>query len=125
MFMQVINGRNVRNALKGESMTYGTLNASVPVLRKLVKQDLHLRQAYQLTKIAERANNELAFFNSRYEEIMKSDKPDEEKIKMMNELLNFEVDWPLDPVVFTFDDDLRLSAADIDTAKGLIEIKET
>lgn len=106
-------------------MTYGTLNASVPVLRKLVKQDLHLRQAYQLTKIAERANNELAFFHSRYEEIMTSGKPDEDKIKMMNELLNFEVDWPLDPVVFTFDDDLRLSAADIDTAKGLIEIKET
>jgi hypothetical protein len=44
---------------------------------------------------------------------------------MMNELLNFEVDWPLDPVVFTFDDDIRLSASDIDTAKGLIEIKET
>ena len=106
-------------------MTYGTLNASVPVLRKLVKQDLHLRQAYQLTKIAERANNELAFFNSKYEEIVKSDKPDEDKIKMLNELLNFEVEWPLDPVVFMLDDDLRLSASDLDSAKGLIEIKET
>ena len=106
-------------------MTYGTLNASVPVLRKLVKQDLHLRQAYQLTKIAERANNELAFFNSKYEEIAKSDKPDEDKIKMLNELLNFEVEWPLDPVVFMLDDDLRLSASDLDAAKGLIEIKET
>lgn len=106
-------------------MTYGTLNASVPILRKLVKQDLHLRQAYQLTKIAKRANEELAFFGSKYAEIVNSDSPDEDKIKMMNELLNFEVDWNLEPVVFSIDDDLMLSAADLDIAQGLIEIKET
>ena len=105
-------------------MTYGTLNASVPVLRKLVTQNLHLRQAYQLAKIVQRVNEELDFFIPRYNEIMNGSDPDEEKIKMMNELLNFEVDWPLDPVVFTFDDDIRLSVSDIDTAKGLVEIKE-
>ncbi len=105
-------------------MTYGTLNASVPVLQKLVKQNLHLRQAYQLTKIAKRANEELVFFNTKYEEIIKSDKPDGEKIKMVNELLNFEVDWNLDPLVFSIDDDLMLSASDLDAANGLIEIKE-
>ena len=105
-------------------MTYGTLNASVPVLRKLLTQNLHLRQAYQLTKIAKRGNEELAFFNSRYTEIMNSDESEENKIKMMNELLNFEIDWPLEPLVFSLDDDLMLSASDLDTAKGLIEIKE-
>lgn len=106
-------------------MTYGTLNASVPVLRKLLNQNLHLRQAYQLTKIAKRANEELAFFHSKYEEILASGKGEEERIKMVNELLNFEVDWNLDPLVFSIDEDLMLSASDIDTAKGLIEIKET
>ena len=105
-------------------MTYGMLNASVPVLQKLVNQNLHLRQAYQLTKIAKRANEELAFFGSRYAEIMNSDKPNEDKIKMMNELLNFEVDWDLEPIVFSIDDDLMLSAADLDKTQGLIEIRE-
>ena len=106
-------------------MTYGTLNASVPVLQKLVGQNLHLRQAYQLTKIVKKLNEEMGFFQSKYAEIMKSDKSDEDKIKMADELVNFEVDWPLDPVVFTFEDDVRLSAADLDVAQGLIEIKET
>lgn len=106
-------------------MTYGTLNASVPVLSKLVRQNLHLRQAYHLTKIARRANEELVFFQSKHMEIMKSDKPDEEKIKMMNELLNFEVEWDLEPLVLSLDDDLMLSASDLDAARGLIEIKET
>lgn len=105
-------------------MTYGTLNASVPVLQKLVRQNLHLRQAYQLTKIVKKLNEEMGFFQSKYAEIMKSDKPDEDKIKMTNELLNFEVDWPLDPVIFSLEDDIRLSAADLDVAQGLIEIKE-
>ena len=105
-------------------MTYGTLNASVPVLQKLVKQNLHLRQAYQLTKIAKRANEELAFFNTKYEEIVKSDKADAEKIKMINELLNFEVEWELDPLTLSLDDDLVLSAADLEASRGLIEIRE-
>lgn len=105
-------------------MTYGTLNASVPVLQKLVKQNLHLRQAYQLTKIANRANEELVFFDTKYKEIIKSDKPDGEKIKMINELLNFEVEWELEPLTLSLDDDLVLSAADLEASRGLIEIRE-
>ena len=106
-------------------MTYGTLNASVPVLRKLVKQNLHLRQAYQLMKIATRANDELLFFNKKYEDIMTGQYSESEKTKMIDELLNFEVDWDLEPVVLDIDDDrLMLSAQDLGVSIGLIEIKE-
>lgn len=105
-------------------MTYGTLNASVPVLQKLVGQNLHLRQAYQLMKIVRRANEELVFFNAKHKEIMARNDTDEEKIKMLNELLNFEVEWKLDPLVFSINDDLMLSAYDLDVSKGLIEIEE-
>lgn len=107
-------------------MTYGILNASVPVLRKLIGQNLHLRQAYQLMKIVKKANEELVFFNRRYDRIMAQEEASEdEKIKMINELLNFEVDWDLDPLVlYTDDDNLMLSAHDLDVSSGLIEIKE-
>lgn len=105
-------------------MTYGTLNASVPVLQKLVRQNLKLRQAYRLTKIVSKVNEEMAFFEEKYKEIGASDASDEEKIKMINDLLNFEVDWTLEPVVLTLDDDISLSAADIDVTKGIIEISE-
>ena len=105
-------------------MTYGTLNASVPVLQKLVGQNLKLRQAYRLTKIVKKVNEELVFFRDKYTEIGNSDTSDEEKIKMLNDLLNFEVDWTLEPVVLTLEDDISLSAADIDSSRGIIEIKD-
>lgn len=105
-------------------MTYGTLNASVPVLQKLVGQNLKLRQAYQLTKIVKKVNEELVFFRDKYTEIGNSDASDEEKIKMINDLLNFEIDWTLEPVVLTLEDDISLSAADIDSSRGIIEISE-
>ncbi|MBE6724983.1 MAG: hypothetical protein E7576_07285 [Ruminococcaceae bacterium] len=105
-------------------MTYGALNNAVPVLNKLVLQNLRLRQAYQLTKIAKRVNDELAFFNAKYQEIMNGDFPDDEKIKMMNELLNFEVEWDVEPLVFSVNDDLILSASDLEMGRGLVEIRE-
>ena len=105
-------------------MTYGTLNASVPVLRKLIGQNLHLRQAYQLQKIIKQANEELAFFYSKFDEIKMSNSTEEERTKQLTELFNFEVTWNLDPLVLSLDDDLMLSAHDLDVSEGLIEIKE-
>lgn len=105
-------------------MTYGTLNASVPVLRKLIGQNLHLRQAYQLQKIIKRANEELAFFQAKFDEIKMSDDTEEEKNRKLTELFNFEIIWELAPLVLSIDDDLMLSAHDLDVSKGLIEVKE-
>ena len=106
-------------------MTYGTLNASVPVLQKLVGQNLHLRQAYQLSKIVKKLNEEMTFFRAKYEEILSGNESEDNKIKMVNELLNFEVDWPLDPLVLSLDDEVRLSSNDLEIAQGLIEVRET
>ena len=43
---------------------------------------------------------------------------------MINELLNFEVEWELEPLTLSLDDDLVLSAADLEASRGLIEIRE-
>lgn len=105
-------------------MTYGTLNASVPVLRKLIGQNLHLRQAYQLQKIIKRVNEELAFFQAKFDEIKMSGGTPQEKEDKLTELFNFEIQWELDPLVLSLNDDLMLSAHDLDVSEGLIEIKE-
>lgn len=105
-------------------MTYGTIIAAAPVLQKLVGQNLHLRQAYQLTKIVNKINEELGFFTVKQKEINEGGSSEEEKIKMMNELLNLEIEWPLEPLVFSLDDDIRLSAADLDAGRGVIAVKE-
>ena len=105
-------------------MKIGQLLASVQTLQKLVEQPLHLRQAYQLSKIANKVNTELGFFEMKRDQILNSEGTDEEKTDKFNELLNFEVDWTIDPVVFKFDDDIKLSASELDSCQGMIEIEE-
>ena len=105
-------------------MTYKTILSAMMALQKLVGQNLHLRQAYQLSKIVEKANKELKFYSDKNAEIMASDKTNEEKIKMVNELLDLEIDWGLDPIVFSLDDNVKLSADDLLSSHGIIEIQE-
>ena len=93
-------------------------------LQKLVGQNLHLRQAYQLSKIVEKANKELKFYSDKNAEIMASGNTNEEKIKMVNELLSFEIDWAIDPLVLSVNDNIELSAQDLANSEGLIEISE-
>lgn len=103
---------------------YGQLVACVPVLQKLVQQPIRLRQAYYLSKMASKIDEELIFFRQKYEEIQNSDKNEEEKKRLQDELLNFEVDWPLEVLKFSIDDDLELTAMDITLIEGLIEFTE-
>lgn len=105
-------------------MTYGSVLASAAVLQKLVNQPLHLRQAYQMTKIARRINEELDFFYAKKQEIDDLDCPDEEKVEKLNELLNFEFEWDLEPVRVKLDDNLNLSANDLDMARNVLEVVE-
>lgn len=104
-------------------MTYGTILASAPVLQKLVGQPLPLRQAYQLTKIVRKINEELGFFQEKQKEINNKETDSEAKIKMMTELLNFEVEWELEPLELDVSSDIVLSASDLDASEGIITIK--
>lgn len=105
-------------------MKYGQLAASVPVMKKLSEQPLHLKQAYQLMKMVRKIDEELVFFREKYKEIMESDRSDEEKIKMQMELLNFEVEWELEPFRLSVNDPIELSVSDLANTEGLIEITE-
>lgn len=105
-------------------ITYGTMLASVHALQALVGQSLPLRQSYRLSKIVKFVNEELDFFRNKRDEVLSLDISENEKNEKLNDLLNFEVDWTLEPVVLTLDDDISLSAADIDVTKGIIEISE-
>ena len=105
-------------------MTYANILAAASVLQKLIHEPLHLRQAYHLTKIVSRANEELEFYQRKQKEIMAGDFDDKERAKKMNELLNFEIDWPLEPLLLSLDDDIRLTSNDLIVSKGIIEVSE-
>lgn len=105
-------------------ITYGIMLASTHALQSLVGQSLPLKQSYRLSKIVKAVNEELDFFRQKRDEILGSDSSEKEKNEKLNDLLNFEVDWTLEPVVLTLEDDISLSAADIDSSRGIIEISE-
>ena len=105
-------------------MKIGQMLASVSVLQKLIEQPLHLRQAHTLSKIARKINEELAFFAERRDQILNSDMTDEEKEEKMNELVNFETDWDLAPLKLNLDQNIELSAADLDVVVGIVEVEE-
>lgn len=105
-------------------ITYGIMLASTHTLQSLVGQSLPLKQSYRLSKIVKAVNEELDFFRQKRDEILGSDSSEKEKNEKLNDLLNFEVDWTLEPVVLTLEDDISLSAADIDSSRGIIEISE-
>ena len=103
-------------------MKYGTLVASVPVFQSLVSQPLPLRKAYQMSVMVRKINEELEFFRHKRDEILGSDMSEQEKNDKMDELLNLEIDWQLDPLELSLDDDVKLSASDLDMAEGLIKV---
>lgn len=105
-------------------MKYGPIVSSVQIFQKLVQQPLPLRKAYQLSVMARKMDEELVFFRSKYQEIMESALSDAEKSAKVEELLNFEIEWDLEPLQLSANDDIRLSANDIDKAAGLIEITD-
>jgi hypothetical protein len=105
-------------------MKYGTLVASVRVMRELIVQPMPLRTAYALHKITTKMDEELGFYTKKHNEIAQSELSEEEKTRQITELLNMDIEWDLAPVHLSLNDDIRLSAADIDAAKGLIEFDE-
>ena len=105
-------------------MTYGTIVSSVQIFQKLVQQPLPLRKAYQLSVMARKMDEELVFFRQKYGEITESSLTDEEKNEKVNELLNFEIEWTFEPLQLSANDDIKLSANDIDNTRGLIEITD-
>lgn len=103
-------------------MTYGPIVASAQIFQKLVQQPLPLRKAYQLSVLARKMDEELVFFRQKYDEIMHGSLTDAEKSEKVNELLNFEIEWDFEPLQLSVNDDIKLSANDLNQTSGLIEI---
>lgn len=78
-------------------------------IQKLIRQDLPLRQAYELMKLTDVINFHLEFYGN---EIAKFD-PEQEPEKLA-ELNSMEIESPLaEKLSISLDGDLRLSATDV------------
>ena len=79
-------------------------------LQKLVQQDLPIRTAWQVMKLADRCNIHLSFYGDQLARL--GPEPDPDKLAQLQELEISELN-ALVKIDLPLDGDLRLSAADI------------
>lgn len=102
--------------------TYNLVEA-VPALQKLVRENLPLRTAYRLFKTVRKVNEELDFFKAKEAEL-KAKHEYKVPVSEYNELLNLEIDWDEPRITIPLDDNIAMSAADIEALTPFIEFKE-
>lgn len=89
------------------------VNAST-ALRRLVNQDMPLKTAYWLTRLVDKLNTHLSYFDQNMERIQKlADNKDSE----LDALLQEEVEVDFKKVTIVLDDRIRISTSDILTLR--------
>jgi hypothetical protein len=96
---------------------YEIVNAVTP-LRKLVAQDLSLKTAYRVSKLVDKLNTHLTYFDQNRDRIAKLADNDS---KELDELLDEDIDLDADKVQISLDEPVKLSAGDIGSLEKFIE----
>lgn len=113
------------------------LLAALPALQKLGKQDLPLRTLYKVSRVLNKLDENIEFYNKRREELIVKycvvsggkytarDECAEEFNTKFTELLNLEVEVEEKlPVVLDPSENITLSYNDLTSLKHIIEFKE-
>ena len=104
-------------------MTLYNILAAKNGIQKLVGQDLPLKTAYRLSKIVRRVNEELDFFREKEAEL-KAKHEYKVPANEYEELLRLEIDWDEPKVEIPLDENVSLSAADVEALDEFVEFKE-
>lgn len=92
-------------------------------MQKLVGQNLPLKTAYRLSKIVRKVNEELDFFREKEAEL-KARHEYKVPADEYEELLNLEIDWEEPKVEIPLDENVSLSAADVEALDEFVSFKE-
>lgn len=107
-----------------------------PCMEKLVVKELPLKTAHSLWKMASAMNEHLTFFHRKRaaildtygEAIGNKYVPKEGTGNTMNEkmleLLNMEIEWDMEPVELSLEEDIRVTSADITALEPFVKFKE-
>lgn len=107
-----------------------------PRMEKLVSKELPLKTAHRLFQMATAMNEHLSFFEKKRMAILdtygeaKGNKyvPKEGTGNTMNEkileLLNMEIEWDMEPVAISMEEDIRITSADITALEPFVKFKE-
>ena len=107
-----------------------------PALEKIASVDLPLKLLYSLTKLMEKLEREMRFFNEERDKlIMKYGEQEDDgtfripgdKVadfqREANELADIDVEWDVVPIVLPLLDNLALSYNELKMLEGFIELR--
>ncbi len=107
-----------------------------PRMEKLVTKELPLKTAHRLWKMASAMNEHLQFFENKRMAILETYGeadgnryvPKEGTGNTMNEkileLLHMEIEWDMEPVEISLEEDIRVTTADITALEPFVKFKE-
>ena len=102
--------------------TIKTILDSTSAMNKLIKQDLTLKTAYQLSILVDKLNPQINFFNSRREILLNKKGP--ELDKEVEELLKMDVEIDIDRITVPLDENAKLTVLDLRALSAFVEFKE-
>lgn len=104
-------------------MKLGTIINAIPALQKLSQCNLTLRTAYNVKKLLRAAEDEIELFQGETQKIIASPElTEKEKIKRTDELLAFEIDTEINPVVISLSEDVIITPNDLSLLEDFIEL---
>lgn len=93
---------------------------AVQPMNKLIGAELPLKTAHKITLLVDKLNPHIGFFNKRKDTIPQG----EEGQEKFRELLDYEVELDAEPVEISIEENVRLSASDINCLKPFVNFTE-
>ena len=105
-----------------------------PSLQKLATQELSIKTLYEVSKLLDKLDEELVFYNKQRDKILEKHcdiegnqyKPREAEIEQLNakmqELLEMEIGYEVKEVAISINEDVKLSYNDLVQLRGFVKI---
>ena len=116
-------------------MKLGKIINALPALQKLAGEDLTIKTLYRVSKLMQRLEKEIDFFNAErnktIEELCVKEKGAQYKIpeenrealdKRLEDLSNVDIEPEIEPTKISSDENMRLSYNDLKALEGLVLI---
>lgn len=116
-------------------MKLGRIVNALPTLQKLADENFSIKTLYKISKLLQRLEKEISFFNSERNKIIKElcEKEDDTKFKIpeknkeevnrrLQELGDLDVDLDIKPIQLDINENVRLSYVDLVVLEGMVEL---
>ena len=116
-------------------MKLGKIVNALPALQKLANESFSIKTLYKMSKLMQRLDKEISFFNTERNKIIEElcEKEDDGKIKIpdknkdeinrrLQELGDLDIDPDIEPIRLDINENVQLSYTDLIILEGIVEL---